>query len=329
MPDNTLSTLEQIRIKIRRLTRSPSSSQITDTEIDNYVNTFVLYDFPQEIKIDSLKRILSFYTSPYIDKYENNTTDPEHPLYNFKNKYSLITTPVYIAGYQAYFTKSLQDFYNMYPKKQFVQQVATGDGITSVFDDTLTGIPVLRNEVGFSSVDINGNPLIVYDDGNGNLIGDVAGVLGDNTIDYITGEYELEFDIAPATGEEIWSSTYIYNPSRPNAVLLYDDVFYIRPIPDKTYKIEIETLIRPTELLDATDQPEISQWWQYISYGAAIKIYQDRSNVEGVAELMREFQRQERMVLRKTISSLADERTSTIFVQQTNINSNLEGNRNG
>ena len=34
MPDITLSTLEQIRTKVRRLTRSPSATQLLDSDID-------------------------------------------------------------------------------------------------------------------------------------------------------------------------------------------------------------------------------------------------------------------------------------------------------
>ena len=37
------STLNAIRIKIRRITRSPSPSQISDATIDEYVNTFIHY----------------------------------------------------------------------------------------------------------------------------------------------------------------------------------------------------------------------------------------------------------------------------------------------
>jgi len=50
-PDASLSKLESIRTKIRRLTRSPSSAQITNAQIDDYINTFVLYDFPEYIQI--------------------------------------------------------------------------------------------------------------------------------------------------------------------------------------------------------------------------------------------------------------------------------------
>jgi len=64
MPDSTLSTLEQIRIKVRRLTRSPSTSQITDASINDYINTFILYDFPEHLKTSYLRKTFTFYTEP-------------------------------------------------------------------------------------------------------------------------------------------------------------------------------------------------------------------------------------------------------------------------
>ena len=40
------ATLGAIRNKVRLLTHSPSTAQLADADIDQYVNTFILYDFP-------------------------------------------------------------------------------------------------------------------------------------------------------------------------------------------------------------------------------------------------------------------------------------------
>ena len=69
LPDSGLSALSNIYIKVRRLTRSPSVNQLSDTEIKDYVNTFVLYDMPEHLKLTSLLSTVSFYTLPYIDTY--------------------------------------------------------------------------------------------------------------------------------------------------------------------------------------------------------------------------------------------------------------------
>jgi hypothetical protein len=43
------NTLADIKIKIRRLTRSPTEAQIGEFELDRYINTFILYDFPEQL----------------------------------------------------------------------------------------------------------------------------------------------------------------------------------------------------------------------------------------------------------------------------------------
>ena len=87
MPDITYSTLDNIREKVRFITKSPSNAQISDANIDKYINNFVLYDFPQQLRINALNTTLTFYTSPNIDTYETTAFFPNDPLFNFKNEY--------------------------------------------------------------------------------------------------------------------------------------------------------------------------------------------------------------------------------------------------
>ena len=75
VPDSSYSTLGKILTKIRRLTRSPSQNQISDNDLIEYVNTFILYDMPARIRQSTLHTTLSFWTDPYIDVYETNTTN--------------------------------------------------------------------------------------------------------------------------------------------------------------------------------------------------------------------------------------------------------------
>ncbi|MFW6121417.1 MAG: hypothetical protein ACOC80_11040, partial [Petrotogales bacterium] len=106
-----MANLGDIKTKIRRLTRSPSSSQLTNTQIEDYVNTFLLYDFPEHLRLFTFKKTLTFYTEPNIDIYETNTADITNPLYNFKNAYITSHDPVYIAGEKAYFSLSRNEFF--------------------------------------------------------------------------------------------------------------------------------------------------------------------------------------------------------------------------
>ncbi len=61
--------------------------------------------------------------------------------------------------------------------------------------------------------------------------------------------------------------------------------------------------------------PVLKEWWQYIAYGAAKKIFEDRMEMESVQMIMPEFKTQERLCLRRTLVQYANERTATIYTE--------------
>ena len=324
MPDDTLSTLAQIQTKVRRITRSPSVSQITDAQLNDYINTFVLYDFPEHLRLWNFRQNLKFWCRAYVGEYTDNTVSLTDPLYNFKNRYISLHPPLYIAGYNSFYTQSQEQFYGIYPKVTSIFKIAQGDGITAVFAGTLPNVPILQNNVTFSSVDINNNSLTLNDiptfDAFGHMLTTGLLYLPNNpipqgTINYVTGAYLVTFPFAPRVGQAINSQTLPYNPSLPQALLYYDGVMTVRPIPDQPYEINIEAYIRPTELLAGTQQPDLAQFWQYIAYGASKKIFEDRMDLESVQQIMPEFKMQEKLVLRQTIVQNSNERTATIFTE--------------
>jgi len=321
MPDTTLSTLANIRTKVRRLTRAPSSAQLTDADIDQYVNTFVLYDFPEHLRLFSLRTTFTFFAQPYIDTYETTNTTPTDPLYNFKNKYISVHPPIYIGGYDSFYSQSREQFFGIYPFINFVQQIGTGDGSTTTFTGTITNGPILQNNVLFDSLDANNGSIVLEDVPRvGSLIGDLVvpnAATSYGTINYVTGAYDFTFPVTPGAGAVVNSQTVPYVPSRPLGMLFYDDKFTLRPVPDQAYRINMEVYIRPTELLDSTQSPELAQWWQYIAYGAAKKVFEDRMDMDSVQMILPEYKKQEALVLRKTIVQLTNERTATIYTEQT------------
>jgi len=320
--DSTLSTLTQIRTKIRRLTRSPSSSQLTDGQIDDYVNTFVLYDFP-EFTVDNK---LVFFVMPNVDKYSTNTIDEDDPLYNFKNIYLSVQPPIYVGGEEVYFTQSRQPFYRQYPEYEYVENIGTGDDVTTAFAGTLSEVPVLARTVSFSSADTDGQGIVLKDvpqidpvTGQQTQTGDLVVPNSDvsaGVINYLTGVYSFTFPIAPGNGENIVAQSYRYTAAKPRACLYEDRTFKFRPVPDKVYRVEIDAFKRPTELLNSTDEPDIAQWWQYIAYGAAKKVFEDRMDVESTQAIMPEFLRQRSLVLQKLVVQQSSERTATIYTER-------------
>ncbi len=358
-----LATLLAIKQKVRRLTRMLSESQLTELQLLQYINTYIQYDFPETLRLFNLKSTFTFYTLPYVDTYSTTTND-KSALYDFKNKYITTNAPAYIAGYQAMFSESREQFYRIYPPLNSVASIGTaGDGTTSFFTGVINTAQsqiapyvnqrrvLLQNNVLFSSVDSNNNGLAMADSPildlttgnptNFGLLYDALAVNGDpvtplnpngkpvlslaapyesnpsfpsgNFINYVTGEYYVSFSQAPAAGAPINSQTVTVNPSRPQAILFYDGDFVIRPVPDQSYRVDLEVFVQPTQLLLNNQAPELDEWWQLIAYSAAKKIFEDRMDYESINMMMPSLKEQERLVLRRTIVQQTNQRVATIY----------------
>ena len=323
-PNSTLTAIQQ---KVRRLTRSPSQSQLLDDDLNNYINTFIVYDFPEHLRTFQLRRPFNFWCEPFQDVYPTDTSWPTtNPLYNFQNRYITVHPPVYIAGFQAFYTQSRTQFFGIYPFVNSISSIGmTGDGATTAFSGSIqnnNGAPALQGNVLFSSIDTTNQGLALVDipnnpfDGSGILV--VPGTtVSLGTINYLTGAFSFTFPSPPAAGAPINSQAYIYQPAMPIAMLYYNNEFTLRPVPDQPYQINFEVYARPTYLMSESSTPELEEQWQYIAYGAAKKIFEDRMDMDSVAMIMPEFKVQERLCLRRTLVQNKNERTATIYTEST------------
>lgn len=306
-----MSTLEKIRKKVRRLTATPSAIQLPDSEIDEYIDTFYLQDMPAHLKLWNLHETYTFYTQQNEDQY----TLPV-------NTYLSIEPPVYIAGYECFYTQLREQFFRVYPKPQYTEDVATGDGTAGPYTFTLTNTPVLRRDFFVSAVDSNDVTRTLVDipqtDTSGILVaqGTTSPTLG--TINYLTGAVTVtSFGDTIDSGTTINAQYYPYEPSRPAAMLFYDQTMTLRPVPDKAYKVTVQCYRTPSQLLEASsDSPDIEQWWQYIAFGAAYKILEDRQDTETMQALAERLDEQKQLVLHRTIVQQTPQRTETIYSDQ-------------
>lgn len=346
------ATLDAIRELVRFLTKSPSPALLTDATIDQNVNTFILYDTPQELRLFDLHSTFTWYCQPNVDTYytDKSVVPPTDPLYNFNNLYISVNPPIYVAGYQASYDQSREQFYRKWPQVDSIIQVGAGDGATLSFSGFINspntnpgspGTPILRNSVLFDSITTNGTGMSFIDvpvQGTPN-IGNLyqAGtqptvpptvVTPGNFVNYITGAFTVTYPVAPAIGQPINVQCYQYVASRPLSLLWYDNKFVLRPVPDQPYQINMEVYKRPTELLLSSSEPLIEQWWQYYAYGGAIKILQRRFDYDSVALIMPEFERQRSLVLSKTVIQNTTQRVATIYSQQSDMGGGW-GNWNG
>jgi len=324
------STMVFIRKKVRRLTASAGESALSTADIDQYVNNFYSQDFPYGIKIDQMRSVYTFFTEPYRDRYPLDV--------NFNQG---VRAPVYVEGILGTLFKDRQQFLNLWPRWPTKFTPISGDGVTTIFSFTIPA-PFLSKEVVLGGVDINGNPISVNDDGNGNLhlqvpnpvvtvppytdvnpplstipipgmhnqntgnpglnyISTQTGAFTDaiGTVDYVSGVFNIEFPVAPASGTQITLWVSQYQPGRPYCLLFWNNEFTIRPIPKLIHKVEVETYLTPVQFMEANDVPILNQWAQYIAFGAAMEILRDRQDMDGVENLREGFMRQEALVLER------------------------------
>lgn len=302
-----MTTLETIRTKIRRVTARPSPNQLSDVDLDDYINTFYLYDLPEHLRLINLKETYSFIAQPDID------------LYNFTPNVNVsIQPPVYVSGNEIRFYQSKQEFFTIYPEIMRNDILTNGNGGPGPYGGTIIGIPVKRgnNRVLLSTVDINGNALSAQDDGAGSFTGDVA---AGGTINYITGVIgAINWTANIAAGEPIRVQSVFYQRARPQGILFFNDTFQLSPVPDQAYEIKMDTYVTPTALLNSSDEPQLREWWQLIAYGASLKIFADNVDMENYGKINVLFDLQKRLIERRTLQQLKLSRVSTIYTDDFN-----------
>lgn len=322
------STLVAIRKKVRRLTASPSEQSLTTETIDQYINTYYTQDFPYSVKTDQMRTVYTFFTEPYIDKYPIDV--------NFSQGYR---SPFYVDGIQGAFFKDRSQFYSIWPEWTNRYIPSSGDGSTQLYTFTIQG-PFLRGQVTIGTVDSSGNPMSVSDIGTGILYLNTPnpqtsnpvvtstepGLYNTNlgnpgqkiltpigSVNYVTGAMSLTFPNPVGANQDIIVRVSQYQTGRPYSCLFYNNYFTIRPVPSEIHRCTIETFMTPVQFLNTTDNPIVNQMWQLIALGSSIKILEDRQDMEGVANLIPLFDRQESLVLERQSTEEIGTRTPTIF----------------
>lgn len=317
------STLSTIRTKVRRLTGRPSPQQITDAQIDDYVNTFYLYDMPETLRLFSQETVFEFMTTPNVAEYDLATLTAWSGIANvpIRDLFINIKPPLFIAGYQSFWSQDREQFFRTYPALAEITQTISGNGTPGPYTHTFANTPILQSSVTAGAIDSTGANVNCIDvptnrtNGTWQIINTNTAQTG--SINYLTGVVSITFANNIPAGNDVTFTAVPYQPNRPQALLYYDDVITLRPVPDRQYLVRMNAFRRPTELIASGEFPELRQWWQYLAYGAAKKVFEDSQDPEGISTILPEFKSQERMVLRRTIVEITQQRTATIYTEMT------------
>lgn len=340
-----IANLDSIITKVRRLTGSGNSLQLTDAQIIDYINSFYLYDFPAQYRSLKLKDKYTFNTQYGIDVYP---FDSEH--------WTTVEMPCYCAKREIKLFQDPWSFYGVWFNWQNTQNLTLGSGAIGAgpYTATLSSTPIIRSSNNnpqvkttlsstsvfpagvppvFSQANIGrvqnllitvnnsyGTTLNVTDDGAGNLIGD-----GTGTIDYFTGAISVTFNVVVTPGATIVCQYNPTQPSIPLAIMFSQNQFTLRPVPDKGYTIELVGYRLPSQALLGTlnpnspnlaGVPELAELWETLAFGAAKKVYEDRLDPDGVALMDRSLTERYLLNETRTYAEMGKQRVSTIYQDQ-------------
>jgi hypothetical protein len=319
-------SLSSLITKIRKLTARPSSLEITDSEITDYINLFYEYDFPFEIKDFNFKSTFTFQTQPNQDKYDLTSMIIGSSGLSPINYYKSFEPPVFVNGYESSYYQNQEDFFRMFPKLDTIETIAVADGGVGPYTGTISATPILKGSILMSAATPTGVNLLVVDNGQGQLIeanstAITPPVIG--SINYTTGSFTVTFQgVATEAGTNITAKFNSYSASRPYALLYYEDYFLMRPVPDDSYTVEISAFLKPTSFISSAPASVptkfLNDYFQLLAYGTACKIFIDSLETESYAQLKPRLDEEIQRVERRTIMQVKTQRASTIYSDSPN-----------
>lgn len=286
-------TFADIKAKVRNITGNPSTDQLSDTDLANYINNYYVYSMPFELKEQIQLQFLDFKTTPGTD------------VYSFPGTFLTDQPMAYADGFPLIFYQDPDVFYQDWPQQYLVDSVATGDGATANFPGTLQNPPLIAG-----TLFITDGTQVAQDDGAGSFTGNV---IAGGTINYTTGAYNVTFTSAPAASAVIYAKYIAYEGNRPQGVLFFNNEFTFRPVPDQVYQIRMQGYINPTQLSLDSDIPMQQEWGQLIAYGASLDIFLDRGDLGNYDEYFPILKRFENVALGRTVQQYQSEQSIPRF----------------
>ena len=311
------ATLADIRTKVRRITGLGSPQQLSDANIDFYVNTFYLYDLPEQLKLLSLKETYQFYTQPYTATYA-------FP----KNTYTLVEPLIQVNGYETQWFQDPLLFNRTFPTLDATAQIATGDGsqgpftasigITPLLAGYTNGLGTIISNVIVSTQDTTGATMTIRDNGQGQFLDANDNVIAGASVNYELGTVTALFTQNTLGGAPIYCTYNAYSATRPTSVLFFEETFTFRPIPDRAYIVNMNVFKTPTALASAGSSPVLDMMWQLLAHGAADKLFIDLGKLDQSQAYRPYLEEQMDLVRRRTLNQMDVQRVATLYSAQLN-----------
>lgn len=162
----------------------------------------------------------------------------------------------------------------------------------------------------------NGNPNAVLTPSSGV----VNYTTTQNTINYFTGEVNVNFPVNIPAGVQINAQCFLFQTGLPRGVLYNNNVITFRSPPDQQYLVEIDAYLTPAGFLSTNQAIQFAYMSEYIARGAARKILSDTGDVEQFQFYEPLFIEQEHLVWKRSQRQFTSTRVQTIYSQGVNGN---------
>jgi hypothetical protein len=311
--------------RFRVLAGTPSTSQLSDLEITDFINDFYHNKLPIEIDDEKLN---SEYTK-VVRVYDSGTYDLSDDVVVLKGPYYIDDEQILI-----YQDEDSDRFFSQYPKidtgaAYFVTfpNLAIGTNKAKIKNDAfvfrtsggdytwdaptgetfLRGSTVPQNKYAAWRLEIGIDNAISIVEATNNASGystaaqavqglidesDVRACMGFITVINTAGVFVPGTTALDATGvAATFTDGFHSTRSNPVTALLYKGTLYLGPKPDDTYVFRCNAKIKPTELVNGTDALTVDDWGQFVAYGAAIEYGMGIKDTELVSSLSAMYQK--------------------------------------
>lgn len=285
-PSTSGWSAENILSKMRAVTGTPSTDQLSDQQMLAYANNYLVYTMPHELKVQISNQFLTFKTAVGQSDY------------SFPGTFLTDSPGAYADGFPLIFYEDPDIFYQDWPQQYNVDSVATGNGATLTFTGNTQGFPII-----IGTFFITDGTQILQDDGDGDLV-PVSPSTGSGSINYTTGAFSATFGTAPVSSAVIYSKYIAYQGNRPQGVLFFNNEFTFMPVPDQVYQIQMQGFAFPASLTlgaSPASTPLQPEWGPLIAYGGAIEIFSDRGDTENIDRYAPMLKRYENVALSRSI----------------------------
>jgi len=292
--------LSDIRQKVRQVTGRFSSNELTNVQLDDYINKYYTLTFPSEVKLEQ-KHVYFTFTTAAIQAFYDQ---PETTYTNFE-------PPATVNNLKLLWYQDPASFFDNNPLQYTFLTPWTGDGATVTFSTTVTGFPIYPGTLTISDT------VELFQDTNEDWTKSDVTITGNQggtaTINYNTGSVSVTFATAPLNGQNITLNYVIFQAGRPVSILMYNNQFQLFPVPDQAYIIKMRAYSVVSALVNATDTPDLSEWGPMIAYGAARDIFSDYGELDAYAETTELYKEQKNYVLTRTCQDLLNTRAAPNF----------------